>query len=120
MDARAALLMAHELLRFRPVDDLYEDWLDRVAELVRAAGAPRRRPSLCLALRQQRATWLMERLHHLCPRTVPWRQGARPHGVIHHDRCPRAKREAAKKFLGCGKLHLRSPRHLAKTARYRR
>ena len=25
MDARAALLMAHELLRYRPVDDLYED-----------------------------------------------------------------------------------------------
>ena len=38
MDARAALLMAHELLRYRPVDDLYEDWLDRIVELVRAAG----------------------------------------------------------------------------------
>ena len=25
MDARAALLMAHELLRYRPVDDLYGD-----------------------------------------------------------------------------------------------
>ena len=25
MDARAALLMAHEFLRYRPVDDLYED-----------------------------------------------------------------------------------------------
>ena len=24
-DAQAALLMAHELLRYRPVDDLYED-----------------------------------------------------------------------------------------------
>ena len=62
----------------------------------------------------------MERLHHLCPKTVPWHQGARPHGAIHHARCLRAKREAAKKFLGRGKLHLRSPWHLAKTARYRR
>ena len=38
MDTQAALLMANELLRYHPVDDLYEDWLDRVAELVRAAG----------------------------------------------------------------------------------
>ena len=30
--------MARELLRYRPVDDLYEDWLDRIAELVSAAG----------------------------------------------------------------------------------
>ena len=37
-DAQAALLMARELLRYRPVDDLYEDWLDRIAELVSAAG----------------------------------------------------------------------------------
>src|SRR3954462_5844692 len=35
MDAHAALLMANELLRYRLVDDLYEDWLDRVAELAR-------------------------------------------------------------------------------------
>src|SRR3954471_1915114 len=38
MEARAALIMANELLRYRPVDDVYEEWLDRVAELVRAAG----------------------------------------------------------------------------------
>ena len=62
----------------------------------------------------------MERLHHLCPKTVPWQQGARPHGMIHHARCPRAKREAAKKSPGREKLHLRSPRRLAKTARYLR
>src|SRR4051812_49408495 len=37
MGARAALLMAHELLRCRLVDILYEDWLDRIVELVRAA-----------------------------------------------------------------------------------
>ena len=30
--------MAHELLRYRLVDDLYEDWLDRIAELGSAAG----------------------------------------------------------------------------------
>ena len=55
MDARAVLLMAHELLRYRPVDDLYEDWLDRVAELVCAAGGspapslslPRPPPATC-------------------------------------------------------------------------
>ena len=58
----------------------------------------------------------MERLHHLCPKTVPWHQGARPRGVIRHARCPRAKREAARKFLGREKLHLRSPRRLVKTA----
>src|SRR3990170_4947204 len=30
--------MARKLLRYRPVDNLYEDWLDRIAELVSAAG----------------------------------------------------------------------------------
>ena len=30
--------MARELLRYRPVGDHYEDWLDRIAELVSAAG----------------------------------------------------------------------------------
>ena len=38
MEARAALLAANELLRYRPIDDLYEEWLDRIAELVCAAG----------------------------------------------------------------------------------
>ena len=40
MEARAALIAANELLRYRPVDDVYEEWLDRVAELVRTAGGP--------------------------------------------------------------------------------
>ena len=35
---RTALLAANELLHYRPVENLYEEWLDRVAELVRAAG----------------------------------------------------------------------------------
>ena len=55
-------------------------------------------------------------LHHLSPKTVSWHQGARLRGVIRRARRPRAKREAAKKFRGCEKLHLRSPRHLVKTA----
>src|SRR3954471_3659650 len=38
MEARAAHTAATEPLRYRPVDDVYEEWLDRVAELVRAAG----------------------------------------------------------------------------------
>ena len=38
MEARAALIAANELLRYRPVDDLYEDCLDRIAELVSTAG----------------------------------------------------------------------------------
>ena len=38
MEARAALIAANELLRYRPIDDVYEEWLDRVVELVRAVG----------------------------------------------------------------------------------
>ena len=38
MEARAALIAANELLHYHPVDDVYEEWIDRVAELVRAAG----------------------------------------------------------------------------------
>src|SRR5215216_1629186 len=37
-NAQATLLMARELLRYRSADELYEDWLDRIAELVSAAG----------------------------------------------------------------------------------
>ena len=78
-------------------------------------GALRRRPTLCLPLNQPRATGFMACLHHLNPKTVPWHQGVRLRGVIRPARRPRAKREAAKKFRGREKLHLRSPRHLAKT-----
>ena len=79
-------------------------------------GALRHRPSLYLTLSQPRAMRLMARLHHLCPKTVPWHPGARPRGVIRHARCPRAKRGAAKKSHGHEKLHPRFPRHLVKTA----
>ena len=37
-DAHAALLLARELLHYRPVDDLYDEWLARITELVSAAG----------------------------------------------------------------------------------
>ena len=47
MEARAALIAANELLRYCPVNDVYEEWLDRVAELVRTArGSPK--PSVLL------------------------------------------------------------------------
>ena len=37
-DAHATLLLARELLHYRPVDDLYDEWLARITELVSAAG----------------------------------------------------------------------------------
>ena len=37
MEARAALIAANELLRYRPINDVYKEWLDSVTELVRAA-----------------------------------------------------------------------------------
>ena len=48
--------MERKLLRYRPVDDLYEDWLDRITELVSAAGGSPHHPSRCLTLRQLQAT----------------------------------------------------------------
>ena len=59
MEARAALLAANELLRYRPVDDLYEEWLDRVAELIRAAGGSPAPSHSMPPLNQPRATGLM-------------------------------------------------------------
>ena len=82
MEAWAALIAANELLRFRPANDVYEEWLERIVELVRAMGALRRRPTLCLPLNQPRGTGLMACLHHLNPKTMPWHQGARLRGVI--------------------------------------
>ena len=59
MEARAALLAANELLRYRPVDNLYEEWLDRIAELVRAAGGSPTPSHSLPPLNQPRATGLM-------------------------------------------------------------
>ena len=42
MEARAALIAANELLRYHPVDDLYEEWLDRVAFGTPPHGGPSR------------------------------------------------------------------------------
>ena len=58
----------------------------------------------------------MERLHHLCPKTVPWHQDARPLGATRRAGCLRAKKEAAKKSLGRKKMLLRSQHHRIKTA----
>ena len=115
MEARDALFATNEILRYRPVDDLYEEWLDCVAELVSAAGGPRRRPSLILTLSPPWPTRPKACLHHPSPKTVPWHQGVQPRRAIRHDRCPRAKREAAKKSHGREKLHPHFPRHLVKT-----
>ena len=35
---QASLLMERELLRYRLVDDFYEEWLERITEFVSAAG----------------------------------------------------------------------------------
>ena len=56
VDAQAALCMARELLCYRPIDDLYEDWLDRIAELVSVTGGSPMPSLSLLALRQLRAT----------------------------------------------------------------
>ena len=70
-----------------------------------------RRPSRCLALRQLRVTWPMERhRHHLRTKTASWRQGVRPLGTTHRVRRPCTKKEAAKKFLDC-KRTLRHSSH---------
>ena len=84
--------------------------------LLASQGAPLRRPSRCLALHQLRATWLTERLHHLCIKTALWRQGARPPVDTHHVGRPREKKEAAKKSPGRKKTLLRSRHHHNKTA----
>ena len=38
MDTHAALLLARELLHYRPIDDLYEEWLACITELISDAG----------------------------------------------------------------------------------
>ena len=37
-NAQSALLMARDLLLYRPADDLYKDWLDRIVELISTSG----------------------------------------------------------------------------------
>ena len=47
-DAQAALLMAWELLRCCPVGDLYEEWLERIAELISVTHGGSDRPARSL------------------------------------------------------------------------
>ena len=80
------LLTANELLRYRPVDDVYEEWLDRVAELVRAAGGS---PTPSFSLHRAPpyvAMKLLGRLSRLPLKKAPWPQGARPLGGTRHVR----------------------------------
>ena len=46
----------------------------------------------------------MEHLHHLCPKMVPWLQGARPLDMTHRIQRPRDKKEAAKISLDLEKV----------------
>ena len=81
------LIAANELLRYRPVDDVYEEWLDRVAELVRATGALLRRPFRCTAPHPARVTKLRGRPNRLLLKKAPWLQGAWPLGGTRSVRC---------------------------------
>ena len=108
MEARAALIAANELLRYRPVDDVYEECLDRVAELVRAAGGSPA-PSVSLHRTPPRAGDEAP----AAPRPPPPQegarlQGARPLGGTRSVRCQRGKSRAAKKSLARKKLPGRS------------
>ena len=106
MEVRAALITANELLRYRPVDDVYEEWLDRVAELVRAAGGSPA-PSVPLhrtAPRPARAMKLRRRPGRLLLKKAPWLQGEWPLGRTRSVRCQRGKSRAAKKSLARKKL----------------
>ena len=104
MEARAALIAANELLRYRPVDDVYEEWLDRVAELVRAAGGS---PAPSVPLHGTPPRGAMKLRRHpgrLLLRTAPWLQGAWPLGGTRSVRCQRGKSRAAKNSLARKKL----------------
>ena len=104
MEARVALIAANELLRYRPVNDVYKEWLDRVAELVRAAGGSPA-PSVPLhRIRLARVTKLWGHPSRLLLKKAPWLQGAWPLGGTHSVRCQRGKSRAVKKSLARKKL----------------
>src|SRR3954470_5108560 len=99
LEARAALIAANELLRYRPVDDIYEEWLDRVAELVRAAGGSPA-PSALLRRTPPRAGNEAPGAYQPPPlQEDPWLQGARPLGGTRSVRRQPSKNGAAKKSL---------------------
>ena len=108
--------MARVLLRYRPVDDLYEEWLDYVAELVSAAwGSPA--PSLSLPGPPPAAG---DVAHEAPPLPLPQDSVLAPRrappGATHRVGRPREKKEASKRFPGRKKTLLRSRRHHDKTA----
>ena len=77
--------MARELLRYLPVDDLYEEWLEQIAELVSMrTGAPPSRLARCLSNHLQWATWRTGLLHHLRPRAPSSSQGVWLRGATRH------------------------------------
>src|SRR3954464_1470306 len=115
LEARAALITANELLRYRPVDDVYEEWLDRVAELVRAAGGspapsapPRRTPP---------------RVGNEAPgafqppplQEAPWSQGAQLLGGTRSVKRQPSRNGAAKKSRDRKRLPGRSQLRFAET-----
>ena len=89
-------MAANELLRYHPVDDVYEEWLDL------------HRPFRCTAPRPARAMKLRRRPGRLLLRKAPWLQGAWPLGGTRSVRCQRGKSRAAKKSLARKKLPGRS------------
>ena len=97
MDVHASLLLAWELLHYRHVDDLYEDWLARITELVSAAGAPPCGRSRCFALRPVQGARIRRRLRRLLPKKVSWLQGTQPQGETLHVQRLRSKKGAAKR-----------------------
>ena len=99
MDAHASLLLARELLRYRPVDDLYKDWLARITELVSAAGGS---PLLSLSLPRPPSAQeakIRRCIHHLLQKEAPWLRGAQPRGETLRVRRLRSKKGAAKRSL---------------------
>lgn len=118
-DTHAALLLAHELLHYRPVDDLYEDWLARITELVSTAGgSPMQslslpRPHLAQEARIRRC------LCQLLPKKVPWLQGAQPQDETLCGRRLRDKKGAARRSLAPKKVPACSQHRCAMTASLR-
>ena len=104
--------MAHELLRYRPVDDLYKDRLDRIAELVTAAGGSPA-PSLSLPRPPPAAGDVAHRAPHI--KTAPSHRDAQLRDTTRRVLRPRVKREAVKKSLDRNKTLRRSSCHRDRT-----
>ena len=107
VDAHAALLLARELLHYRPVDDLYEEWLARITERVSAAGGSPT-PSLSLPRPPSYAG-------NAAPE-APWPQGAQLRGGTRRVQRPCSKKGAAKKSLALKKALACSPHRCTRIA----